>query len=80
MSLYSLTVAINAVKTSVTIELSAIQKGVANTLKFRNSWLSYNFSSTLPLFPSIVNFQDILNLNEIFSSIECFLKGYQQHE
>ena len=80
MSLYSLTVAINAVKTSVTIELSAIQKGVANTLKFRPSWLSYNFSSTLPLFPSIVNFQDILNLNEICSSIECFLKGYQQHE
>ena len=80
MSLYSLTVAINAVKTSVTIELSAIQKGVANTLKFRHSWLSYNFSSTLPFFPSIVNFQDILNLNEICSSIECFLKGYQQHE
>ena len=80
MSLYSLTVAINDVKTSVTIELSAIQKGVANTLKFRNSWLSYKFSSTFPLFPSIVNFQDILNLNEICSSIECFLKGYQQHE
>ena len=60
MSLYSLTGAINAVKTLVTMELFTIQKGIANTLKFRNNPLSFNFLFTFLMFSSTVEFQGIL--------------------